>query len=102
MARSLIGLTLLITIATCWTDAQSPARYADPDSSQVNAAAHKALAHAKILDIVGVSSGIQGVLQDLGAKVTATEVRIDLAADVLFDFDKYTLKPAAADTLSKV
>lgn len=29
-------------------------------------------------------------------------MRIDLAADVLFDFDKYTLKPAAADTLRKV
>ncbi|SRR5579872_2091692 len=102
MTRSHIALTFFLATATCWSYAQIPAKYANPDSPQVNAAAHDALAHAKILDIIGVSSGIQGVLQDLGAKVTATEGRIDLAADVLFDFDKYTLKPGAADTLCKV
>jgi outer membrane protein OmpA-like peptidoglycan-associated protein len=42
------------------------------------------------------------VLQDLGAKVTDQEVRIDLASDVLFDFDKYSLRPEAAATLRKV
>lgn len=102
MARTHIGLILLVLMAASRSYTQSPAKYVDPDSPQVNAAAHEALAHAKILDIVGLSSGIQGVLQDLGAKVSAAEVRIDLAADVLFDFDKYTLKPAAADTLRKV
>ncbi len=40
----------------------------------------------------GVTSGIQSVLQDLGAKVTAHEVKIEMNADVLFDFDKYNLK----------
>ena len=68
----------------------------------MSAAAHEALSRAKVLEIVGVSSGIQGVLQDLGAKVTDQEVRIDLASDVLFDFDKYTLRPEAATTLRKV
>lgn len=76
--------------------------YSDPDSPAVNAAAHEALSRAKVLDIVGVSSGIQSVLQDLGAKVTDQEVRIDLSSDVLFDFDKYTLRPEAAATLRKV
>ena len=42
------------------------------------------------------------VLQNLGAKVTDQEVRIDLASDVLFDFDKYTLRPEGAATLGKV
>jgi photosystem I P700 chlorophyll a apoprotein A2 len=42
------------------------------------------------------------VLQDLGAKVTAQQVVIDLDADVLFDFDKYTLRPEANDTLRKL
>lgn len=56
----------------------------------------------KVLDIVGVQRGIDGVLQDLGAKVTAQEIVIDLATDVLFDFDKADLKPAATESLTKV
>ena len=48
------------------------------------------------------TSGIQSVLQDLGAKVVGQQLTIDLAADVLFDFDKYTLLPKANDTLRKV
>jgi outer membrane protein OmpA-like peptidoglycan-associated protein len=77
-------------------------KYTDPDSPEVAAAAQKALANAKVLDIVGVSLGVDAVLKDLGAKVTDREIHVDLAADVLFDFDKYTLRPAAADTLGKV
>ena len=53
-------------------------------------------------EIVGVTSGIHGVLEDLGAKVVGQELRIDLASDVLFDFDKYTLRPEADATLRKV
>ncbi len=99
MARK--GWTLLsLVLVACSASAQT--KYADPDSPAVSAAAHEALSRAKILDIVGVSSGIQGVLQDLGAKVTDQEVRIDLASDVLFDFDKYSLRPEAAATLRKV
>lgn len=55
-----------------------------------------------VVDIVGVQRGIEGALQDLGAKVTAQEIVIDLAADVLFEFDKANLKPAATETLAKV
>jgi outer membrane protein OmpA-like peptidoglycan-associated protein len=89
---------------------------ANPDSPAVQAAARAALPHAKVVDIVGVTreiqgltSGIQGgtteiksVLQDLGAKVTEHEVKIELDADVLFDFDKYNLKTEAAESLKKV
>jgi outer membrane protein OmpA-like peptidoglycan-associated protein len=92
-------LTLPLLVA-CSAWGQS--KYADADSPAVNAAAHEALSRAKVLEIIGISSGIQGVLQDLGARVTDQEVRIDLASDVLFDFDKYTLRPEAAQTLQKV
>src|SRR6266568_5723951 len=86
-----------------WTSQATPAAdYSNPDSAEVAAAAHAALAHAKILDIVGVTLGIEAVLKDLGAKITDREIRIDLAADVLFDFDKYSLRPAANDSLKKV
>jgi outer membrane protein OmpA-like peptidoglycan-associated protein len=95
--RCWISLLLLVP---CVATAQS--KYTDPDSPATDAAARQAVGHAKIIGIVGVTRGIQGVLQDLGAKVVGQEVRIDLAADVLFDFDKYTLLPKASDTLQKV
>ena len=105
---------LLLLLVPCSGLAQT--KHADPDSPSVEAAARAALTHAKVLDIVGVtreiqglssgiqgaSSGIQSVLQDLGAKVTAQEVKIELNADVLFDFDKFNLRPEAADSLRKV
>ena len=56
----------------------------------------------KVLDIVGVSRGVEGTLKDLGAKVIGQEIVIELSADVLFDFDKSDLKPVAVDSLSKV
>lgn len=110
--RSLKILSLLLV--PCFAAAQT--KYADPDSPPVQAAARAALPHAKVVDIVGVTrgiegatrgiqggtSGIQSALQDLGAKVTAQEVKIEMNADVLFDFDKYTLRPEATDSLKKV
>ncbi len=57
---------------------------------------------SKVLDIVGIARGLEGTLKDLGAKVTAKEILIELDADVLFDFDKHDVKPAAVDTLTKV
>jgi outer membrane protein OmpA-like peptidoglycan-associated protein len=90
----------LLLLVPCFASAQT--KYSDPDSPAVQAAARAALPHAKIVDIVGMTSGIQGVLQDLKAKVTEHEVKIELDADVLFDFDKYNLRPEAADSLRKV
>jgi len=99
--------SLLLLLVACLAAAQ--AKYSDPDSATTNAAAREALAHAKVLDIVGVkneiagaTSGIQGVLQDLGGRVVGQEIRIDLASDVLFDFDKYSLRPEASASLRKV
>ncbi len=112
--RSLKILSLLLVPFPCFAAAQT--KYADPDSPAVQAAARAALPHAKVVDIVSVTRGIEGVtsgiqgatsgiqsaLQDLGAKVTAQEVKIEMNADVLFDFDKYTLRPEATDSLKKV
>jgi outer membrane protein OmpA-like peptidoglycan-associated protein len=52
--------------------------------------------------VAGKSLGLEGVLKDLKAEVTPTEIRIDLAADVLFDFDKSTLKKEAEPSLMNV
>ncbi|HEY6050022.1 MAG TPA: OmpA family protein, partial [Thermoanaerobaculia bacterium] len=56
----------------------------------------------KVLDLVFRVEDLSGKVQDLKIKETKTEVRIDLAADVLFDFDKADIKPAASDALKKV
>jgi outer membrane protein OmpA-like peptidoglycan-associated protein len=53
----------------------------------------------KVLDLVFHIEDLGGKVQDLQVKETGQEIRIDLAADVLFDFDKADLRPAAQQTL---
>jgi outer membrane protein OmpA-like peptidoglycan-associated protein len=53
----------------------------------------------KILDLVFHIEDMGGKVQDLQVKETGQEIRIDLAADVLFDFDKADLRPVAQQTL---
>jgi outer membrane protein OmpA-like peptidoglycan-associated protein len=58
----------------------------------------------KVLDIVGLTSEVKGIdLGIPGSHVTMTpkEVRIELPADILFDFDKSDIRPSAADALKK-
>ena len=50
----------------------------------------------------GKSVGLEGALKELQAKVEPEEISIDLSADVLFDFDKADLKPAAEATLQNL
>lgn len=50
----------------------------------------------------GESLGLAGALKDLGARVTGAEIRIDLAADVLFAFDKADVQQAAEPSLQNV
>ncbi|HEY8155764.1 MAG TPA: OmpA family protein [Myxococcota bacterium] len=47
----------------------------------------------------GKTLGLEGALKELKAEVTPQEIKIDLSADVLFDFDKAELKPAAEQQL---
>ena len=108
------GLAALL-LAFAAGAAEKP-KYSDPDDPAVHAAARAALGGAKMLDIErrtldiegvargieGVTRGIDSVLKDLGAKVTDREIRIELEADVLFDFDKASLRPEAVPSLEKV
>ncbi|HEY6844023.1 MAG TPA: OmpA family protein [Thermoanaerobaculia bacterium] len=55
----------------------------------------------KILDLVFNGTETQATVQDLQVKELGNEVQIDLAADVLFDFDKADILPKAEDTLQK-
>jgi len=55
----------------------------------------------KVTDLSGKPVEVGGTVQDLQVKEVGNEIRIDLNADVLFDFDKADLLPKAQDTLSK-
>lgn len=52
--------------------------------------------------VAGSATGLQQVLADLKARTVGQEIRIDLAADVLFDFDQAVVRQEAAATLAKV
>jgi len=63
----------------------------------------------RVVDILGVSKGLSfdsrqlaQAIKDLGAKETQTEVQIEMAGDVLFDFDKWNIRPEAEQELGKV
>jgi outer membrane protein OmpA-like peptidoglycan-associated protein len=86
-----------------------PAKYTNPDDPRVKAAARAALANATVVDILaetrdilGQTTGIDGLLKDLGAQVTGNQIRIPVAADVLFDYDSAALRPEASGTLTKI
>jgi outer membrane protein OmpA-like peptidoglycan-associated protein len=55
----------------------------------------------RIVDLVLRVEDMGGKVQELDIRETATEVRIDLAADVLFDFDKSEILPKAQQTLAQ-
>lgn len=98
--RAPATLTLFLCVAP--VSGTPPEKYSGPDDPATLAAARQALGQAKVLDVVGITRGIDGVLKELGAKVTDREIRIELSADVLFDFDKHELKPEAFVSLGKV
>lgn len=56
----------------------------------------------RITDLTGAPVDVAGRIQDLAVSETPTEIRIDLAADVLFEFDKAELLPKAQDVLTRV
>lgn len=103
--RFALGLAALLAPSS----AGAQQKYSDPDAAATRAAARGALPGARVLgvtgrvlDIAGPSLGVQNLLQDLGARVTAQEIRIELQADVLFDFDKSVLRAEAESALGKV
>jgi outer membrane protein OmpA-like peptidoglycan-associated protein len=52
-------------------------------------------------DLIFTVDDLGGKTKDLEVKETKTEIHIELAADVLIDFDKATLRPTARDALKQ-
>ena len=91
----------------------------DPYAPDTEAAAEAAVARLgpnravnivpTILNIVGLQTGVvasvqnlQQAMRDLGAQETNLEIKVDLPADVLFDFDKSEIRPDAAKALAQL
>ena len=123
--RRLAAILLMAAAGTAPAAAQ-PA-YVDPWDPPTVAAAEAAVARlgptrgavglrASVLAIPGLTLGIGGggtglvasvqeleaAKRDLGAQETALVVRVELPADVLFDFDKAEIRADAADALAKL
>ena len=56
----------------------------------------------QVLDLIFKVEDIGGKVLDLQMKETDTEIRIELAADVLFDFDKAEIRSDARNALKQV
>jgi outer membrane protein OmpA-like peptidoglycan-associated protein len=107
MSRFLVGMLAVLALSA----ATVPAAESQTPEDPVPAGARgTVLAIAgEVRPIVGLSSGLAGrvdalaaALKDLGARTTETEIRIELAADVLFDFDKADIKAEAEPALEKL
>jgi outer membrane protein OmpA-like peptidoglycan-associated protein len=55
----------------------------------------------EIRDLIFTIEDIGGKIRDIQVKETKSEIRIELAADVLFDFDKAVIRPQAQEALKQ-
>ena len=100
---------VLLTLALAFAGTVLAAQYQMDDPIPPGAQGNVSSLSGDVRAIVGLESAVAGkvdplaaVLKDLGAQVSDTEIRIEMSADVLFDFDKATIKPAAEPALAKV
>jgi outer membrane protein OmpA-like peptidoglycan-associated protein len=125
--RRAVCLACILAAAGSSAALAAEAAYVDAWSPETVAAAEAAVARlgpsrgavglrASVLSIPALTAGIGGgstglvasvqeleaAKRDLGAQETALEVRVELPADVLFDFDKADIRSDAADALAKL
>ncbi len=99
----------LVLAALAAAQAWAAEKYGPDDPIPPGATAKVLALAGKVTELKGLASGVSGktealtaALEDLGAKVTEQEIRIELQADVLFDFDKAELRQEAIPSLQKV
>ncbi len=59
-------------------------------------------AEEKIFSLTEFSAGLSKTMQDINARATKEGIRIQLDAQILFDTNKFDLKPTAAETIQKL
>lgn len=100
-----------------YTDAWDPAAESAAEAAVARLGPGRAInLVSKVLAIRGLEAGVAGgstgivatvqevkqAMRDLGAKETDLEVRVELPADVLFDFDKADIRADAAKALGQL
>jgi outer membrane protein OmpA-like peptidoglycan-associated protein len=102
-------LSASMVVAVCVPPAAEAQKYKPDDPVPPGARGQVTTLQGTVTNIVGLSLAVGGkvdslnaALKDLGARTTDTEIQIDLASDVMFDFDKANLRPAAVPSLQKV
>jgi outer membrane protein OmpA-like peptidoglycan-associated protein len=63
--------------------------------------AHAQQPAGQVLDLIFKVEDLAGKVESLRVRETATETRIELPADILFDFDKADIRPAAGPALKQ-
>ena len=103
----LIGAFVLV--AVCLRQTAEAQKYRLEDPAPPGATGKVLLLQGTVTDLKGPSLGVSGkvdalnaALKDLGARATDTEIQIELASDVMFDFDKAELRSGAIPSLQKV
>ena len=103
----LIGASVIV--AMCLLQTAEAQKYRLEDPVPPGATGKVSPLQGKVTDLNGSSLAVAGkvdalnaALKDLGARATETEIQIQLASDVLFDFDKAELRSGAIPSLQKV
>jgi outer membrane protein OmpA-like peptidoglycan-associated protein len=111
MAAVLLGVPVLAAASDpVYSDPWDPSTESAAEAAVARLGAKRALAvNPLVLEIRGLESGLVATVQDvrqamrdLGAKETDLEVRVELPADVLFDFDKAVIRADASRALAQV
>lgn len=102
--RAALSIASLLALATA-----AAAQHALADPIPPGARGDVRTISGDVREIVGLAAAVAGridpvatALKELGARTTDTEIRIEMAADVLFDFDKADLKREAEPSLERV
>src|SRR5947207_3897557 len=93
--RRVIIVFALVVLASASRSAQDRSTSIDPGGSVRELP-------GDVLDLNYRVEDLGGRVQSLQVKQTATETRIELPADLLFDFDKSDIRSSAADALKQV
>jgi outer membrane protein OmpA-like peptidoglycan-associated protein len=93
MRRGLLIVTLLVAVTTTAWSATEP-EILDLRTKVVDLV-------FTVEDLDAVARDVEGSGRDLDVTETSTEIRIELAADVLFDFNKADLRPSAQAALKR-
>jgi outer membrane protein OmpA-like peptidoglycan-associated protein len=102
LSESILAGCLLLTVGLspqAFSQAAGAAR--SPGGIQEDSKVDRSTVQTDIRTLVSNVEDLAGNIQDLQVTETDLEIRIDLAADVLFDFDKSDIKPQAAATLKQ-